>query len=992
MQTYGLTRAWLPTMDAWFEYALGISELIYSTKLHEYEEACASLVLKAAEATASAVAAANGETVEARKSGEGRDYDQSGVETTIAHAASWAAPVRPTALMGSTRGSPLLSVDDSAPHAPTPSSVPLVSVSSHGAAAGACAASSATTTLSSACLTHTCSNDQSEMPTPSLWPPAYTPVSSGDSERRALDCGAGAVVSFAGTFEALLDAMQLPNSMRTAASRSEQIDCIQAEADFVFQGLEDAFVLQPGDAAAAAVVAEACVGTSDVPRPSSPLLRSTPTRFESLDNDEERSVAWAHGRPVPSIPAASVADAGEQHLLYGELTSVGVRELQAISMASSCVLRADHTRARSRDSGADESDFPVYPSANSPGALSAPALGPTPPVPRSASDPSLHTGDYGRGHGYTSRGAVVVAVDVGSGNGRLLFEWSRLAAAACRCRYTSPPLRRANEGATSAGAAPAPLTLYSTGSALERVAAAARRGTAEHRRNLLSAAYAPLGITSPATMWLGWLGVGIELVPSRMRIARKALAPYCLNLGQPLPVSAPEGGVPSTVTHLSPCLPEAKSFTRTSASYSTSASLQSTVMSHTTVALSALGSPALTGVSVATEAGCRAPQPSARVLLYEGDALAPGVLSNVTLCRFPNLDGVKPLRLRESYAALETRSEEQNSRAGSSSFPHATNSTAGMPATSASANKACLLKSACSGAHGRGGVQASANMGSASTTNAGRGCPARERAAEQNYYLLCRVEGGPALTGREDPHLVVFCCGLGFDEAQVRRLCQRLEDMLLRRLTTTAATAPPSVEGDPMTYQQLSKDMTSFPSHLARPCHSHGDHGEDVKAAGPTANCALFPLSSPERDKGGGIETQCAMPPSAPTSEDPTIGISTGIDAGFSSHRHWKSVTCVLLLRPMDVLQQAFPLFRYARRIYDTLHQPISAEDTALLLSTGCRADGTPVPFSLRAAPTLEPPPGPSTACGIVESDIWKTTLETTWMSAAPAWVVRFCF
>ncbi|KAG5476768.1 hypothetical protein CUR178_03953 [Leishmania enriettii] len=992
MRTFGLTRAPLTTMDAWFEYALGISELIYSMKLHEYEEACASLVLKAAEAAASAVAAANGETVEAMKSGEERDNAESGVETTVAHAASWVAPVRPTELMGSTGGSPLLSVDDCAPHAPTPSSVPLVSVSSHGAAAGACTASNTTTTLSSACLTHTCSNDQSEMPTSSLWPPAYAPVSPGDSERCAPDCGAGTVVSSAGTFEALLNAMQLPNSMRTEASRSEQIDCIQAEADFVFQGLENAFVLQPGDAAAAAVVAEACVGTSGVPRPSSPLLRSTPTRFESLDGDEERSVAWRHGRPVPSTPTASVADGGEQHLLYGELTSVGVRELQAISMASSCVLRADHTRSRSRDSGADESDFPVYPSANSLGDLSAPALCPAPPVPRSASNPSLHTGDYGRGHGNTPRGAVVVAVDVGSGNGRLLFEWSRLAAAACRQRHASPQLRHTDEGATSAGAAQAPLTLYSTGSASERAAAAARRGAAEHRRNLLSAAYAPLGITSPATMWLGWLGVGIELVPSRMRIARKALAPYCLNLRQTFLASAPEVGVPSTVTHLSPCLPEAEAFTRTSASYSTPASLQSTVISHTTVAPSALAPPALTGVSVATEAGCRVPQPSARVLLYEGDALAPGVLSNATLCRFPKLDGGGPLRLRESYPALDAGNEKQSMRAGSSSFPHASKSTAGMPATSASANEACLFKSACSGARGRGGIQPSANMGSVSTTNAGRGCPARERAAEQNYYLLCRVEGEPALTGREDPHLVVFCCGLGFDEAQVRRLCQRLEDMLLRHLATTAATAPPSVEGDPMAYQQLSEDVFSFPSHLARRCHSHGDHREDAEAAGPTANCALPPLSSPERGEEGGIETQCAMPPSAPTSADPIIGISTGIDAGFSSHRHWKSVTCVLLLRPMDVLQQAFPLFRYARRIYDTLHQPISAEDTALLLSTGCRADGTPVPFSLRAAPTLEPSPGPSTACGIVESDTWKTTLETTWMSAAPAWVVRFCF
>ncbi|KAG5476486.1 hypothetical protein LSCM1_04198 [Leishmania martiniquensis] len=952
-------------MDVWFEYALAISELIYSRKLHEYEGVCASLMRKAA------MAAEDSETNEARMSSAKEDRKQSGVETTVAFTASWAAPEQPTALMGSSGGRPLTSVDDGGLDVSAPPSGPVASVSCHGTAAGSgnsaasdpCTASSAATSPNTARLTHGCKADQAAMLRPSSLASEHAPAPPGDAEYRGLDGAANSALLSAKAVGALLHAMQLPKSMRMATSRSQQIDEIQAEADVVFQGLEDVFVLQAGDAAAAAVSAEACVEGCATSGASPPLPCPTPTRFERSD-EEERSVTSTQSRPLTATPTASVANGGERHLLYGELTSVGVRELQAISIACSCVMRAEHRRSRACNNGPDESDFPNHPSARSAsflGAFSAPAPSPSLSVPCSGSSASLHTGDCCRGHGHTSQGAVIVAVDVGSGNGRLLFEWARLAAAACRCQHILPPRRHAGEGAMFAGAARAPPPLHPTDSASKGALAATRSATDERSRNLISAAYAPLGIASRATTWLGWLGVGIELVPSRMRIAREALAPHYLNLRKTLPAPTAGGGVSSIVTHLRLCLPEANAFTGSSASRSSSASLKAVAARCTTAPPSA-----------AAGAGGRTPQPSARVLLYEGDALAPGVLSNATLCRFPNLDHSDgPVPLRELHAAHGTGSREHSWGVGSTSCPGAARSTTNARTTEASTSKTCHLSTAFAGAYGRLGVQASTSMPSASVKEAGSGCSARERAAEQDYYPLCRVEGGPSLTGQEDPHVVVFCCGLGFDEAQVRQLCQRLEEMLLGRLDTTGATPLLSVRGDPAANQQFS---------------------EDVEAAGSVASCTLPPLPSPGKAEEGGVEARLEMQLSTPTPADPTTGSATTRAAGLSSHRHWKSVTCVLLLRPMDVLHPTFPLFRCARRLFDTLHQPILAEDTALLLSTGCRPDGNAVPFSMRAAPTWAPQPGSLTAHDIVDSDVWRTALETTWMSAAPAWVVRFCF
>lgn len=987
-------------MDAWFEYARGVGEVIYKMKLHEYEGACASLLLTAAEVEASAVAATDNEASKARRSGTEFHHERSGLDTTVAPSPAWGAHLQPPALMSSSVGSLLIPVGETFFNVSATSSATAASVPSRGAAAtpdsrpvvDPCTLSSATTALNESCRTRNGSIGQSKAPTLSS-SATYLSAIPGDCNRRALTLAAGAAATPAEAFGALMDAMQLRKPMRAATSRSQHIDDIQVEADFVFQELEDVFTLQPGDAAAAAAAAS----TAGVaPRPSPMLPSSAQTRCQPTENEEEHGVAAAQSRPLPAPPPASVADSSERHLLYGELTSVGVRQLQAISMASSCVVREEHGRSSSRDHGIGGAGLSVNPStkvACSRDSSSAQAFGSTPPVNHNVSAPLSCTRDHSHGHGHTSRGAVVVAVDVGSGNGRLLFEWGRLAAAACRRPHTSSPPRYSDEGSTLVSAAPTSVTLHSTTSAAGSTTAEMTQAASMRFRNLLAAAYAPLGIASPATVWHGWLGVGIEVVPSRMRIARKALMPHYLNLRQALVVPSAGGSVSAPVTHLDPCPLEATVATDTSASCSPSASLQSGVATHTTIIRSVVGSPASTGTSVAMAPGCRVPQPSARVLLYEGDALAPGVLSNTTLCRFPSPNHhIAPLPLCESYAARDDGGGVQGWGADSGSFRCTAALAASVSATAAAMNGPGLFNSICSDAHEPGGARPPANMSLASITTASSDCSARPRPLEQNYYLLCSVEGGPLLTGREEPHLVVFCCGLGFDEAQVRRLCQRLEDMLLYRSATAAETTPSFVGSAPMTYQQLSKDANSSPSHHT--CHHHNrmPQGEDGEAAASPAERASPSLTSSDKSKEENIETRFGIQPMTSTAADPVIGVDTGIGAGFASHRHWESVTCVLLLRPMDVLLPTFPLFRYARRVYDTVCQPIAAEDTALLLSTGRRSDGSSVPFSVRATPPLEHLPESSVAGGIVDSDLWRTTLETTWMNAAPAWVVRFHF
>ncbi|SYZ66846.1 hypothetical_protein [Leishmania braziliensis MHOM/BR/75/M2904] len=982
-------------MDRWFEYALGLSELIYSMKLQEYEDACASLLLTAATTTAATLVAEAGEANKARRSNEKFHHHRSGVEAAVAPTAARAAHVQSPAPMGSSAGSPLVSVDGTVLNAFTPSFVAAVSVSSdvpvvtpdNRAVTDPGTESSATSVLNAACLAETCGIDQSTTSLSSL-SPIHVPPPTVGWDRRAPNPTSGAVGSPAEIIEALVDAMLLRKSMRTATSRSQQIDDIQAEADFVFQELEDVFALQPGDAAAAAA---ACTGADVVRQPSPTLSSSTTTHFQFSGNEEECDVASEKPRALPSpLPASG---AGERHLLYGELTSVGVRQLQAISMASTCVMREEHRR--SPDYGTGDADFPAHPSTSmtsSLGSFSTPAFNSAPPVPRSVSAPSLHTRHHCHSHSHASRGAVVVAVDVGCGNGRLLFEWSRLAAAACRRRHTSSPRQHVDEVGTFVGAAPASFTRNSTTSTLGSTTETTTDAATKHRSNLLAAVYAPLGIENPAAVWRGWLGVGIELVPSRMRIARKALVPHYLNLKQALPIPSAGDGVAAPVTHLEPCLPEAIADADSSASYGASTSLQLGIVSHTTVVRSSIGSPASTGISVAKLPSCRAPQPSARVLLYDGDALAPGVLSNATMCQFPNFGGhSEPLLLHRSCVG-HGGSGEHDGCAGGSTIPCTTTSTNTISATVAEMNKAHFLNNTRSGVHRRRGARKPASMELASITDASDDCIARGSTVKQGYYPLCHVEGEPPLTGREDPHLVVFCCGLGFDEAQVRRLCQRLEDMLLYPSSTAPVTTPSSVGEDSMMDPQPGMKVTGFPLYRTCQHHHHMAHGGDAEAAASLANCASSSLPSPEERSEEDMKTQYGMRPLTLTPADPGIDIATGIGAGFASHRRWESVTCVLLLRPMDVLLPTFPLFRYARRVFDTLHQPISAEDTALLLSTGSRADGSPVPFSMRATPVSECLPGSSNVCDMVESDLWSTTLETTWMSAAPAWVVRFHF
>lgn len=943
-------------MDTWFAYVLGISELIFHMKLETYEEACATLVLSSVgvpQALASAKATECGsEAVE------------------VSTSADAAAPALPAASTSSnsdgTEETRLATPCD--PASPSNTESTEDSGSLCGTDHGATASQSATSRVSA-------KGQQREAG-------SVCSPTTGKASRPAASsqqCPSTSAASPAETVSALLDAMQLRKPLRSAPSVSHFLDDIQAEADLVFQELEEVYGLRPGDVSAMRAAAAAAVGQS---QPASPCPSGT---NHSSSSPSHRP----HSRPFPSAPTQARSTAfglpiSEQHVLYGELTSIGVRQLQAISMASVSVSRECLSRSRSQNfgygisppcvsSGAAAGDSSSYSGVGGSHAGSA---------RHTVSGPSLLTA------GNVPRGAVVMGVDVGCGNGRLLFEWARLATAACRRRPEGS--RRRSHADDSAPATP-PST-HSSSMSGGTYAAAARRG------NLLAATVAPLGVPASNIVWRGWVGVGLELVPSRMRVARRALVPHYLNLKPALLVPAGgatvrDGQREEPVPLLDPVAPEAIAVSNSCGSFSSPNSVPSTALARTTPA-SCAGSTASADMS--RTLASRVPQPTARVLLYEGDALRPGVLSNATLCRFPlfTLPGDTLTLLRGGSLLAPTRAhhlvnglggELMGSLGSVGYYTSAVSApmlggaaTCPYPVTNVVAAGAALnsayLNDASTGVYGRKGPASFMEMSTCSVTsnassmNSNRG----GSSAKHNYYRLCRVENGPSLTGKEDPHLVVFCCGLGFDEPQVWKLCQRLEDMLLGRpASSTSPTRPTSLDGFPSS-QNISEDESA-----ASPVAGNGrsvssdDNGEVLE----------------EMARGFGQQL------STPTAAEHVVG-GSGISVArdMSGYRHWESVTCVMLLRPMDVLAPTFPLFRYATRIYNTQEHPVAAEDTAVLLATGNRTDGTAARCVMRDPPISDLTQEANVAGTLQEGDAWTTTLETTWMNAAPAWVLRFRF
>lgn len=948
-------------MDAWFSYVLGLSELIFHMKLEAYENACASLVLSAAgvqQAIASAGATGTGCGAAETKETD----DDSAVAATAQE-----AMVQPSS---PPEASPSLPNEVAA--APKAESVDACS-SASGTDHGATASQSTTSPMST-------QGQQSESGT-------------GLPQRRA----SPPVAASAETVGALLDAMQLRRPLRNVASPSQVIDDIQAEADVVYRDLEEVYGLRPGDISALRRAAAAMT----------PTPRNSPAPPEGGQRQQDHAFPASADAAFTSSPASL-----EQQLLYGELTSVGVRQLQAISMAAVTVSREQYSLSRSQNFSYGTSP-PIAGAGGSHVAQSSSYGG------------SSHTGSLRHtagpiglpSVGNVPRGAVVVGVDVGCGSGRLLFEWARLATAACRRRAESSRRRsHAEDNSTSHSSSQS----YSQAGSVSSTnnssyAAAARRG------NLLAATVASLGVPGTNVVWRGWMGVGLELVPSRIRTARRALVPHYLNLKPALLVPAAVAGAggdrlrDEPVPLLDPVAPEAIAVSPTSGSFSSPNSVSSPAL--TRAAPTPTAQSPNTGDAPRVIAD-RLPQPTARVLLYEGDALRPGVLSNGTLCRFPHstLPGDTLTLLRGGSLLVPAKAhhlvnglggENMGSLGsigyhgggmsapmlggGASTCPYPP---ANVVAAGAALNSAFLSHASAGGHSSRrapasfmGGMGGTCSM----TSNASSTCSARGgSAAKHNYYRLCRVEGGPSLTGKEDPHLVVFCCGLGFDEAQVWRLCQRLEDMLLGRSATTSPTRPDSLDGFSSSHN-ISEDEACMPGYAGR--HTNAPIASPV--AGTTASVSSDEGSAAMEEMARGFGHQM----STPTVADPTmvggVGGETGAPAARDAaptYRHWESVTCVLLLRPMDVLAPNFPLFRYATRIYNTQQHPVAAEDTAMLLATGNRTDGTAARYVMRDLPMSDNPQDANVAGTIQESDVWTTTLETTWMNAAPAWVVRFRF
>lgn len=602
--------------------------------------------------------------------------------------------------------------------------------------------------------------------------------------------------------ESLMSAMELNRPIRAPFSKNRSyIDDVHEEAEWVFSELDAPYTVLPSDAVA--------LHTSSL----SPAL--------VVDAEGPRTLAKL--------------STNQLQLLYGELTSVGIRQLHTLSIASTSTVTENRVEGTI--------STPYY--RPSPASLS-----PSPGAPRGST-------------------AVIVGLDIGSGNGRLLYEWSRLAAATCRKNALGRPASGRDEVV--------PLQREATATS------AASGGDGERE-----VGGDPLDFpVSNAPAWRGWLGVGVELLPSRMRTAFRALVPHYVRLVRGLG----SAGTP----RYDPVPPQAIAVSATASSpqSSNNSYSHSFPCGRSPVDLAALD---------------HAPLPAATVLLCEDDILAPSLLTNETLCRFP-------------IPSLTT------------SFISAGGGLSGSLNPS-SIGSVCSSSSTASSVRAPGG--------------------------RANYYRLARVEGGAPLNGSEKPHLVVFCCGLGFDEPFVRQLCQQLENMLLRRLgdgevdESVAASGLPSARTSALMDPVCSPTITTFESpQLMKHLRNR------------SSNAAL---SDGGAEADGAPDTQTLL----------------------TVNRHWESVTCVLLLRPMDVHAPNFPLFRYARQWYDA--KPIPVSETASVLERGCLGNGTSVPFLEKTGLLSDNEWDVLMASVIQESAVWTTTLETSWMAEAPAWVLRFRF
>ncbi|KPI88612.1 hypothetical protein ABL78_2280 [Leptomonas seymouri] len=952
-------------MDAWFAYVLRLCELIFDKKLEVYEDACATHVLSAVGVHATAPTSDNsgavpGATVKSPSADAAATKSVPLSSSNAAHS----TPTPNTAVQRKTESVSEGSSFNGTHHGLTSSSSMTTPISAGGQSCDDSAESKVAATAGA---------PAAGLPSP---PPVTSPV---------------AIVS------ALLDAVQLRKPLRTVPSRSLMLDDVQAEAEVAYQDLEEVYLLRPGDVSAVRGSAGDAQLTLPLPLEACPNRASSSNRLQECPFPS-CSHAGDEGVTASSAPL-------EHQLLYGELTPIGVRQLQAISIASVSVSREALSYSQSMGLIHGETPLNNLVSATNDGG------GDT----YDYNDGGAHTGSLRNTTGGMSlltagnvpRGAVVVCVDVGCGNGRLLFEWARLAAAACRRRPESS--RRPSHTHDSGAPPPVPHSTHNGCTGGDTYAAAARRS------KLLAAAMGPLDVQATNIVLRGWMGVGIEMVPSRMRVARRALVPHYLDLKPALLVPAGAvdqyGGREVPVPLLDPVAPEAIAVPATSDSFSSPSSLGSaTILRTTPTSTMCSSTPAAPPKPLAT----RVPQPTARVLLYEGDALTPGVLSNATLCRFPHFSiSGGALTLLRGCGSMPMPSKAYdlvNGLGGQhiGSFGNARRYSSSMSAPGAGGGAACpysivnvsgagaalnnaYLNSAAAGAYSRAGGPASFMEVSACsvTSNASSTCSNRGgSSAKHNYYRLCRVEKGPSLTGREDPHLMVFCCGLGFDESQAWKLCQRLEDMLLSRAAQAFSPTQPVSVGGCSSSRNMSEDEAGMQPF------STVNQTESTEAA--VSSQVGKAISVTSDDNGEVLEEMArgfGQQVTTPTVAEPAQGGASGnLTRDMSNYRHWESMTCVLLLRPMDVLAPNFPLFRYATRIYNTHENPIAAEDTAMLLATGNRTDNTAVEYVMRDLPISDSPQDANMASTILESDVWTTTLATTWMNAAPAWVVRFRF
>ncbi|EPY15822.1 hypothetical protein AGDE_16953 [Angomonas deanei] len=644
---------------------------------------------------------------------------------------------------------------------------------------------------------------------------------------------------------------------------SDFIDAIEEEKELAYKGLRLGYNVEPGDAEVLLKNAEKH-GWAHYNHPNNNNKRQSPTLASGHNSGSKcfslaSSICTRDAEDVahvleelhpceeePNGDRETRATLEHDCLLYGEVTSRGTRQLYSLFseaiQQSVELLQADPTGASKSDTLPTDAD---------------------PVVSNEIKLRRIH-----------KDGIVQVSMDVGCGTGKLLYEWSRLASADSTyyCPSSENPgsvnssinYPRHTVGMSNASS----VSAYTPRTNGERYSympyLAMTRSPCTSLPNSLVSSYngsrapyfghpaqpedGPAFPTAPAAdnelpTLRGWLGIGVEVVPSRVYVTRQALAPYYLDL------------VPNEVLLVAE-RPRLKGKKSKRPSRSRGGNIRF--------------DPAPPRAVACPHQDPSKRRPTACVLLYEGDALTPGFLHNNTLRRFPKVE-------RTGYT------------------------------------------------------------------------PNTPSAAKDNYFRIARTENGVMLSGLEQVHLSVFCCGVGFGPSFTVPLCLKLEHLLRREEDAFYEEDTSEEEEDPPTPNFFEVESEGSSPGESPPSHS-------PPLVNNTFHNTSFNSYKLTQQLGGSHTGSLRKQPHY--HQQP-------LSVTYHDSQHWRSVTCILLMNPsFEASGHLFqlPLFRCVQRnlLGDT---PVVREAPAWLLSDG-----------------------------LADSYVKRVTVETSWMTETPAYLVHFSF